>query len=325
MNASAKILVIAVVALAGAGLLYRGVDRWYLAPRRLLLEQIDKTSATVANYRQTQQNSRNVTGQLQSFVDRTLGANLETVDHRLRSRLNRLCEESRLQGASVNTEGSGKPSLSPARSKFRASTQKSLRDEIDFIEVEAWISGVGSLEDVVRLITGIESEPWIKRIDQLRLDPRDNGARVSMTLRLTTLFLPGREPRTPAQSPQPPAAEWQSKFAALVSGNPFRVPPAPPPPPPPKVETPAAPPQPAPPPFPFGEWALTGVAQGPSGVEAWLLHRPSGETRVLAPGQSLDAAVFSGAADEGALFAVGDQRFIVAVGATMDQRSPTGH
>jgi hypothetical protein len=69
---------------------------------------------------------------------------------------------------------------------------------------------------------------------------------------------------------------------------------------------------------------LTGIAQGPSGLEAWLLHRPSGATRVLGIGQQLDAAVFSGAMGEAAEFTQGGLRFIVAVGATMDQRTPTG-
>jgi hypothetical protein len=206
---------------------------------------------------------------------------------------------------------------------FRA--YKSLRDEVDFIEVQGWISGVGALADVVRLITAIEAEPWIKRIDQVRLDPRDNGARVSLSLRLTTLFLPGKEPKA-EQPAQPPSAELQSRFAALVSGNPFRVPPkaAPPKAEQPSVPAPPAPPPPPPPPFPFGEWALTGVAQGPNGPEAWILHKPTGETRVLTPGQALDALTFAGAHDESAEFTFNGQRLSVAVGAMLDQRTPVG-
>jgi acyl CoA:acetate/3-ketoacid CoA transferase beta subunit len=80
--------------------------------------------------------------------------------------------------------------------------------------------------------------------------------------------------------------------------------------------------------FPWNEWALTGVAQGPAGAEAWLLHKPSGQTRVLAVGQTLDAAALSGvqidAQGDAAEFTLGKQRFRVAVGATMDQRTPNG-
>lgn len=327
MNSPIKPMLIALAALAGVWLSYAAISKWYLTPRRAALEQIDTASATLSSHRKAQQDARAVNAELATIVDRTLGGNLETVDHRLRTRLNRLAEQSKLQGVSVGTEGSGTPKLSPGRSKFRAQSQRGLRDEIDFVEVEAWISGVGALDDVVRLITALEAEPWIKRIDQVQLDPRDNGARVAMSMRLTTLFLPGREPKA-EQPVQPPSAELQSRFAALVSGNPFRVPPppAPPPPTPPKVEAPQPAAPPPPPPFPFGEWALTGVAQGPHGPEAWLRHQPSGETRVLTPGQALDAAIFSAAKSEdgAAEFTLGEQRFIVVVGATMDQRSPAG-
>lgn len=251
MNLPTRTIIIVIAALSGAGLLYRGINAWYLDPRAEYASKVSAANATLANHREAQRASAGVQRELQAITDRTLGPNLESVDHRLRTRLNRLAEQAKLQGVSVGTEGAGQPKLSPARSMFRA--YKSLRDEVDFVEVQGWISGVGALADVVRLITAIEAEPWIKRIDQVRLDPRDNGARVNLSLRLTTLFLPGREPK-PEQPAQPPSAELQSRFAALVSGNPFRVPPKPEPP---KVEQPAVPAPPAappqPPPFPFGE------------------------------------------------------------------------
>ena len=323
MSTILKPVAIAIAALAGTGLLYSAVNKWYLTPRRALVENIEAANTTLVRHRDAAQKKAGVTRDLQAIVDRTLGGSLESVDHRLRTRLNRLAEQSKLQGVSVGTDGSGRPKGTPARVLFSASSYKSLRDEIDFVEVEASISGVGALADVVRLITAIEAEPWIKRIDEVRLDPRDNGARLNVSLRLTTLFLPGREVTT-EQPTQPPNPELQSRFAALVSGNPFRVPPPPAPTAPPKAEQPA--PAPAPPPFPFAEWALTGVALGPTGIEAWLRHQPTGQTRVLAPGQALDAMVFHGAARdaEAAEFTLGEQHVIVAVGSTMDQRSPAG-
>lgn len=325
MKSPFKPIAIALASLAAVWLLYAAVNKWYLAPRQSLVASIDGSNAALARHRDSQRDAAIVERDLQAIVDRTLGANLEAVDHRLRTRLNRLAEQSRLQGVSVGTNGTGKPKDSPARvmPAFRPAAYKSLREEIDFVEVEASISGVGALEEVVRLITAIEAEPWIKRIDEVRLDPRDNGERVNVSLRLTTLFLPGREAKV-EQPAQPPNAELQSRFAALVSGNPFRVPP-PVPAAPPKVEQPT-PPAVAPPSFPFGEWALTGVARGPAGSEAWLRHQPSGETRVLAPGQALDALVFRGATADAAAaeFTLGEARFVVAVGATMDQRLPAG-
>jgi hypothetical protein len=321
MTSLIKPILMLFAAVAAVALTWIAVNRWYLTPRIALKDQIGKATVILAEQRAAREDSRNVSKHLQGFVDRTLGPNLETVDHRLRSRLNRLCEQSKLQGVSVGTEGAGKDRFSPAKIKFRSSSHKALRDEIDFVELEAWISGVGALEDVVRLISSIEAEPWIKRIDQVRLDPRDNGARMTLSLRLTTLFLPGRAPR--GEQPPPTVVEPDARYVALVSGNPFRVPP--PPEPQPAAPAPRQPAAPlGPPPFPFDQWAITGLAQGPSGPEAWLLHRPSGQTRVLGVGQQIDAAVFSGATGDAAGFTLGPQRFVVAVGATMDQRSQIG-
>jgi hypothetical protein len=322
MTSPLRAILIAASLMMALALGWFALLRWYLAPRQEIAAQI--TAARTALDAQTETIARKpaTNRDLQAYVDRTLGGKLETVDHRLRTRLNRLAEMFRLQGASVGTEGSGKPKLSPARSKFRTIAQRPLRDEVDFVEVPAWISGNGTLEDVVRLLSAIEAEPWIKRIDSVRLDPRDNGERLSINLRLTTLFLPGREPRedTLAHSPD----ESIDRYVSLVTGNPFRVPPPAPPVPTPQPQAPPAPP-PAPP-FPWNEWAVTGVAHGPQGAEAWLLHRPSGQTRVLAVGQALDAAALNSvkieSAGDSAEFTLGDQRFRVAVGTTMDQRAP---
>jgi len=312
------LIVLAVLATAWLGM--RVVNSVYLQPRAALVKQISDLTAEVGRERAAQEDARNVNRRLQGFVERTLGPNLETADHRLRSRLNRLCEQARLQGVTVGTEGSGRERRSPAAAVFRSSAQKTLHDEIDFVELQGSISGGGTLEDVVRLISAIESEPWIKRIDSVELTPRDNGARVALSLHLTTLFLPGREPKT--EQPQPKVGEVDARYASLVRENPFRVPPPPKPTPPAPPAVAAGPPP--PPPFPFNEWAVTGVALGPSGAEAWLLHKPNGETRVLTVGQALDAAVFAGASGDVAEFTFGQQRFTVAVGATMDQRRPEG-
>jgi hypothetical protein len=325
MNAPVKAILLALALLIGAWLGYAALDRWYLLPRREALNEIADINLALASQAESRRLRPEVARELDQFVDRTLGGKLETVDHRLRTRLNRLAEQVKLQGVSVGTEGGGTARQSPARSVFRAASQRGMREEVDFVEVQAWISGNGSLEDVVRLIADIQAEPWIKRIDSVGLVPRENGSRLAVNLRLTTLFLPGREPRTEVTAGA--AGVSIDRYAALVSGNPFRVPPAPQAAPPAAAAAAAA--QPAPPPaplFPWNEWTLTGVAQGPAGAEAWLLHKPTGQTRVLSVGQSLDAAALSGvqidSQGDAAEFTLGDQRFRIAVGATMDQRAP---
>ncbi len=322
MNSPLRTILVLLALAIAVALGWSALNGWYLKPRATLRRQIDAANVTLVSQTEIISKKSATAHDIHAFVDRTLGGKLETVDHRLRTRLNQLTEQVKLQGVSVDTDGKtgGKQRQSPARSKFRTTAQRPVRDEVDFVEVQAWISGNGTLEDVVRLIAAVEAEPWIKRIESVRLDPRDNGERLSLNLRLTTLFLPGREPREDTLAHGP--SESIDRYATLVKSNPFRVPP------PPTVAPPA---QPAPPPvplFPWNEWALTGVAQGPAGPEAWLLHKPSGQTRVLGVGQALDAAALRAieidAHGDSAEFTLGDQRFRVAVGATMDQRLPNG-
>jgi hypothetical protein len=231
--------------------------------------------------------------------------------------LNRLAEHAGIQNASVGTQSPVRRQ-SPARSMFKGNLQRSLRDEIDFIEVPGSITCQGTYEQTLRLIACIEDEPWIKRIDQVKIDPRDNGGKFDITLRLTTVFLPGRGPtgELAAAIPVPDL----NKYAVFVQSNPFRIPPSPPP------VTVAAKPQPAPPTgFPYEQWALTGVAESTAGAEAWLLNNQTRESRRLAVGESLQDAVFTAVSGDSAEFQLGEQRFLVSVGQNLNDRTPLIH
>lgn len=314
MNRAVKLSLIAVLAVAGLWLGYaRVLKPLYLEPRAQYLAQIDKNGKTLAEYRRNLQDHPRVAQSIDGYVNRTLGSNFETVDHRLRTRLNRIAEQVQLRNAAVGTTGQSKPRESPAKSRFN--TQRTLRDEMDFHELEAWVSGNGTLEQVLALVSTIEAEPWIKRIDQLNLDPRDNGARFNVSVRLTTLFLPGRTP-DPARQP-PPLPVNMERVTQLASANPFRVPP-PAPAVQPETQAIAA----APPPFPYDQWAITGIANSAHGLELWLLNRSTQESRRMAPGERLNDVEFVAANGETAEFRVGEQRFIVTVGQNLNDRKP---
>jgi hypothetical protein len=259
--------------------------------------------------------------QTTAYIDRTLGEKLEVVDSRLRERLNRIGEDLQLRNLVVST---GRPTAlpTPAKANHNKPAQRRLRDEPDFVELEASIWGEATLEQALWLVHRLESERWLKRIQQFRLEPRDNGERFQVAVRLTTLFVPEREPRE-----VPPPADDAAGFVpyqVLVAANPFRVPPPPPPPLPPSV--PSAPaPQPAPVPLPaygYGQWRLTGVTQGPGGVEVWLHNPTTRESLTLTPGQKLQQAELVSVDGEQARFKLGDQQFIVAVGGSLDDRTP---
>jgi len=258
---------------------------------------------------------------LDGFASRTLGATVPEVDSALRSRLNRIGELEGLGNLTVGTTGaSARPS--PAAARFtRSGDQRALREELDIVEVGGWISGRGTLEQALRTVLRIKNEPWLKRIDQVRLDAGAAGDadRITLTVRLTTILVPGRTPG--GEFPDIAPAEVV-RVATLLERSPFRMPPPPAPPPrQPQREAPPAPP-PTPPPFPYGDWVLTGIAAGPSGAEAWLHNRRSGERRVLAPGEGLHEMVLALAIDDGAEFALGDARVRVGIGRALNDRTP---
>ena len=255
--------------------------------------------------------------QLQSIVDRTLGGDVETVDASLRSGLNRIGEEIGLAGLSVRT-GTAATRLSPARSEFQGTARRHLRDEPDFVELEAWISGQGDLRQSLHLLHRLQREPWMKKLLQVKLSPKDNGARFDVNIHLVTLFLPGRIPNADPGSIPPYDPQDFERYAALVSANAFRVPP----------EQPAqavAQVKPAPPPFPYEKWWLTGIAHGAGGMEVWLLNRESGESRRLGAGDRLHEATLVEARGEMAEFQEFQQRFSVAVGQNLGDRRSIKH
>lgn len=314
MSRPVKIILLAVAVVIGGWVAYsRIIKTMYLEPRAAALASIEKATTTLAEYRKNQQDHPRVDTAIRGVIDRTLGGDLETVDHRLRTRLNRLAEQLQIRNAAVGTTGQVKPRESPAKSRF--SSNRALRDEFDFCELEAWINGAATFEQALALVDAIEAEPWIKRIDELKLDPRDNGARFNVSIRLTTLFLPGRAPKGELQAPPADPSRVQ-RYASLAAINPFRLPPPPPAQPKP-VEAVAA----GPPPFPFDQWTLTGIAQSPAGLEIWLLNRSTQEARRLAVGERLHDVEFVAAHGEWAEFRTGDERFSVAVGGILSDRT----
>jgi len=252
--------------------------------------------------------------QLRAVADRTLGPSAESVDSGLRSRLNRIGEELQLADLAVSTDAEKERVPTPARGEFSASERK-LRDEPDFVEVRGMISGEGTLDQAMRLLHRLDVEPWIKRIDQVRLDPSKSGERVRVLVRLTTLFMEGVGGR-PVPPPSADAMSTYSKYAAFAQRNPFRVPPPPTPPPPAVAQKPVAPPT----GFAWSQWKVTARLDGPLGVEACLRNVATNATLTLAPGTRISDAEFVRFDDDSAVFKLSEALFRVDLGATMDQR-----
>jgi len=312
MSRPVKIILglVAFVALAWLG--WTPVKVAYVNKSRDLQADIVSLTEDVDQLKQTAGDHVSVNDSIRSYIDRTLGGDLETVDHRLRSRLNRIGEDLGLEALSVGT-GRVRRLETPAKSQFkRRGQQQALRDELDFVEVEAWISGEGSLERVLRLIHRIDAEPWLKRVHQVRVQPKLSTQRFAVQLRFVTLFLPGR---APIQPPPPGEPGDFSRYAAMAGRNPFIVPP------------PTARPAPAPavaagPGAGLGQWILTGVAANRGSVEAWLLNPDSGGTRRLAVGETFQEVILLAANGNVAEFQLGNERFRIAVGSRLTDRLP---
>lgn len=283
--------------------------------------------AALASMREENAKRPQLDRELQSFVDRTFGSDLDAADSALRSRLNRIGEELRLLDLSVKTDrATVRPS--PAKAEFQArGSQKALRDEPDFVELPATMSGEGTVDQAMRLVHRVQSEPWLKRLDGVRFEQSKAGERVKVTIKLTTLFLPGKKPKADARPSDAERAAIEQafeRFRAMANANPFRVPPPPAPTPPTAVAVPQPTP-PSPPPqlgFPYDQWLLTGLVDGPTGIEAWVRNPTTGERRELHVGHVIGEITFTGSNGDIAEFSLGQERFRIQVGLPLSTRTP---
>ncbi len=308
MTLPQKIILGVLAALAFAWLFGAGANRVYFQPQETLSKAIDSTKERNDLYTSALADAPRVATQIDSFVNRTLGGDLESVDHRLRARLNRIAEQLELSDIVVGT-GRAVSRQTPAKRRF-SRRESELRDEIDFVELSSWISVSGSLAQVMYLADRIQAEPWIKRIDQINLDPKDNGETFAATVRLTTLFLPGREPRTQESVPYDPSR--RNRFASLINVNPFRIPENSQQPTPVIVLTPTD---------PLAQWTLTGIAQGPDGLEVWLLNAASGASQILLPGDVFNTVTLISAQADHAIIQSQSLQFVISIGGNLSDRS----
>lgn len=302
-----------------AGVLgYLGASGRLTAARATQLEAIDVFVPYLERVRAEREQRPALDGKLRAVADRTLGPSAESVDSGLRGRLNRIGEELRLADLAVSTDAEKERVPTPARGEFTVAERK-LRDEPDFVEVRGMISGEGTLDQAMRLLHRLEVEPWIKRIDQVRLDPSKTGERVRVLVRLSTLFMEGVSGR-PVPTPGAEAMATFAKYSSFAQRNPFRLPPPPVAPPPAVVQKTAPPPA----GFPWHQWKVTGRLDGPLGVEAHLRNTTTNATMTLTPGAKIADAEFVRFDADAAVFKVAEAIVLVDLGTTMDQRRQSG-
>jgi hypothetical protein len=301
--------------------------------RAAAVAQIGAATETLLAVRQQRERRPALDARLSGVVQRTLGERLDAVDTALRARLNRIAEETGLGNLLVST-GSAVDRRSPARAEMaRMNLPRAMREETDFVELRATLAGEGAVDQVLRLVHRIAVDPMLKRVESVKFDPVRDGSRVRVTMRLSTIFVPGREP---ASLPPPPTAEALAgfaKYASLAARNPFRVPAAAP-----AATAIAAAPAAAAPAgadaaaaapapaaaiegFPYGQWFLTGVIEGPAGTEAWFRNIASGERRALRMRDTIAEFALVGLDADQARIAAGGATYRLRVGDNLEARA----
>ncbi len=261
-------------------------------------------------------------GRLAAVLDRSLGADLEYVDSRMRRVLAELTAAAGLRDAKVSTSGAMVVGTPAKREFSRSRSSRPYRDEPDFVVLPATVSGRGSIGEVIAFLHGLDAASWIKRIESVRLDPDPDGKRLTVGVRLATLFVPDWETDEESVPAEVRPRRELARYDPLVAANPFRVRRAP--------TRPKPPATPAPRPVavdPLEGWMLTGLVEGDPGNEGWIRHRPSGRTATLIPGRPTDLGrglqvellEISG---DRATIRVGEETWTVLVGRGLGDRVP---
>ena len=239
----------------------------------------------------------------------TFGGDQETVDNAFRSRMTSLMDECGLgpRTFSINRITAYE---TPAKREFkRTATQRKYRDEKDFVQMSGSLRAVGTFKQVVTFIHRLDAEPWLKRLEVLRIQPEGDGQKVSLSMRLSTVFMPSVEPGKVVLEP---TYSWPNeRYSDLVASNPFYAG---------KKQSAPEPPAVQPPPVdPRSQWKLTSIIDGPDGVEAWFFNTATQETAILRPGESLAGCVLNEANLDIATFASNTETFRILIGYTLDK------
>jgi hypothetical protein len=315
---------------AAAGLLaltmtYRTV---YSVPRDEIQGEIEGIGASIDRLQGIIDRRKEAEAKIRAVAASTLGDQLDVVEHRLRTGLNRVMEQEGMQGIVIDTFQPREEENPLTRSKGVPPTVKKLLNaDPDFIALRASVKGVGTLEQVSRCIAVIQAQPWLHRVDSFAVRPLGKEReRFELRLDVASLFMPQWVPK---DLPDPVVAQvgedGAQYAAAMAARNVFRRA-QPPDKPIAEAAAPVDPAVPAPPVVfpPYEDWALSGVMSGRSGLSVVMVNRKSGESLAVRPGERVLDAVLIGGSGERAVFEIGGQRFELSNGETLASRRPIG-
>lgn len=264
--------------------------------------------------------------QLKGFGTKTLSASVDKADARFRSLLSDIAADGGLFVGSVQIN-TFKPEWVPnpggTAKLFRNSKFKDeLKKQQDFAVIKGDLTGVGSLESVLRVMAVVKAQPWVHRIESFSIKPEDRDRqKYTLHMAIATLLAPDLTPSNMPDAEITPVPDGgKSLWAGISQKNVFKEPApivvvaAPP-----RVDPPpVAPPRPA-----IDDWKLTGITEGRAGVLAMLVNTKNKQTVTLPAGSAVAEAKFLSGQGEKAVFEIAGQKFEVFNGQTLEQRRPT--
>jgi hypothetical protein len=260
----------------------------------------------------------------ESIGPTTLGNDEATVSHWLRTLLSDAASGQGLRAVVVDH---GRPQVqkSPAAArsaKLGSALRRRIDDGPQFFRVLASVRGEGSLEEIMRTVAVLQAQPWLHRIDGVKIEPA-NRERTAFSLRadVATLFMPGlRSTRSEEPTLVPASAVDIDRAIAIASGNPFVVPPSVAPPVEAVVRVERKEPEAAEPPQPvvpaYAAWRVAGIIEPADGdgAQVIVVDGDRGSSRTLRVGEALHNAVFEGVDGNAVFFRIGGVSWFVDIG-----------
>lgn len=352
MRSSQKVLLLAPMLLVFVGVGAAAYWASFLRYDEKLGADLDRYSRALEGYRDALDESSTTKERLAATAQTTLGFSAEQVDSAFRDGLRQLALDAGLVvDEIVVTTQPARPVKNPAV-EARVEEFRRVKSEVvaisDCYMMDAELRGGGTFPAVARLLALAQSQPWIWSVRGFSLKPRDKQATAfDIRIDVTTAFMPDLAAVKPAgetgdgaggdgeSGPSlpivDPTAEQVLATGTIVSRNVF-APPPPLPSEPVSVAEAAAPPgtaaasdppapNPPPPPPPYHEWRYSGFTNSPvQGLLVFMVNVRTGAGLMVGPGERVLDATLVDAGEQRAVFAIGEQRYEIALDKTLAER-----
>lgn len=314
-------MVIAVLGAAvflGAGAWY-AVREVYLAPAAARHTQMAEAKAQIERARAPLAGRDALRARMDALGATMIAGESDEVEHRLREGLTAVARRAGLEGVAL---GNGRPAgeSSPVvRALGRHDLGRALRAGPDFQVVRGWMTGSGTLEQVLTCLAVVQSQPWVHRVEGFSITPGDaDRTRFKLRADIATIVSAVVQ-RTVTDTTQlvEPAEDTLGDVLAMAGAYPFGG----------RPEARKAEPSPTPPAADpsaeYRQWRVTGLIEA-AVPEVLLLHTGSGKRVSLLPGEAVLGATFEGGEGEVVVFSVNGHKQRFAVGSTLAQRKDVG-